>query len=70
MARQIAEAGYDTYVTGEVSHSMEPLIEELGINVVFGGHYGTETLGLKALAAHLRREFRLETRFIALPTGA
>ena len=70
MARQIAEAGYDTYVTGEVSHSSEPLIEELGINVIFGGHYGTETLGLKALAAHLHREFRLETRFIALPTGA
>jgi dinuclear metal center YbgI/SA1388 family protein len=70
MARQIAEAGYDTYVTGEVSHSSEPLIEELGINVLFGGHYATETTGLKALAAHLRREFRLETRFIGLATGA
>ena len=70
MARQIAEAGYDTYVTGEVSHSSAPLIEELGINVIFGGHYATETLGLRALAARLRREFGVETRLIELPTGA
>jgi len=70
MARQFADAGYDTYVTVELSHSQAPLIEELGINVIFGGHYATETLGLKALAGHLRRKFRLETRFIELPTGA
>jgi dinuclear metal center YbgI/SA1388 family protein len=70
MARQFAAAGYDTYVTGEVSHGSLPVIEELGINVIFGGHYATETLGLKALAKHLQTRFKLATHFIALPTGA
>ncbi len=70
MARQFAADGYDTYVTGEVSHSGLIVIEELGINVIFGGHYATETLGLKALAGRLQKRFGLATRFIALPTGA
>ena len=70
MARQFATLGYDTYVTGEVSHGSLPVIEELGINVIFGGHYGTETLGLKALAKHVQARFGVATHFIALPTGA
>ena len=51
-------------------HSGLIVIEELGINVIFGGHYATETLGLKALAGRLQKRFGLATRFIALPTGA
>jgi len=45
-------------------------MEELGINVIFGGHYATESLGVKALSRHLERKFDLETRFIACPTDA
>ena len=70
MVSGFAAAGYDTYVTGEVSHGHLPMIEELGMNVIFGGHYATETLGLKALARHLARRFRLQTEFIDLPTEA
>ena len=70
MAERIAAAGYDTFVTGETSHSYLPLMEELRLNVVFGGHYATESLGVKALARHLDAEFQLETRFIDLPTQA
>jgi len=70
MAGQIAAAGFDTYVTGEVSHTFLPQMEELGINVIFGGHYATESLGVKALSRHLERKFDLETRFIACPTDA
>ncbi len=70
MTEQIADAGYDTFVTGEVSHSYLPLAEELGLNVVFGGHYATECLGVKALAGHLEAEFGLATHFIDLPTQA
>jgi len=70
MAPGFAAEGYDTYVTGEVSHSLLTVIEELGMNVIFGGHYATETLGLKALAKRLRTRFGLATHFIALPTGA
>ena len=33
--------------------------EELGINLFLGGHYATETFGVKALAAHLADRFAL-----------
>ena len=67
---QAAAAGMDVYLTGEVSHSSYHTAEELGLNVVFGGHYATETAGLKALAEHLAGKFDLETVFLDLPTGA
>jgi putative NIF3 family GTP cyclohydrolase 1 type 2 len=38
--------------------------------VIYGGHYATETAGLKALAEHLEVRFGLETVFVDLPTGA
>ena len=69
MAQLAADSGYDTFVTGETSHSRQPLIEELPLNVIFGGHYATETLGLKSLARHINTKFRLPTEFISLPTG-
>jgi dinuclear metal center YbgI/SA1388 family protein len=67
---QAAAAGVDVYLTGEVSHSAYHRAQELGLNVVFGGHYATETAGLKALAEHLEGKFGLETVFVDLPTGA
>ena len=41
--------------------------EELGINVIYGGHYATETLGVQALAAHLAKKFRVPWKFIDHP---
>jgi dinuclear metal center YbgI/SA1388 family protein len=67
---QAAAAGVDVYLTGEVSHGRYHTAHELGLNVVFGGHYATETAGLKALAEHLADKFGLETVFLDLPTGA
>ena len=70
LVSQAAEAGVDVYLTGEVSHVAYHEARELGMNVVFGGHYGTETAGLKSLAGHLAERFGLETVFLDLPTGA
>lgn len=67
---QVWQAGIDTYLTGEMSHSAFHQARELGLNVVFAGHYATETAGVKALADHLARRFDLETLFLDLPTGA
>jgi dinuclear metal center YbgI/SA1388 family protein len=67
---QAAEAGVDVYLTGEVSHNVYHQALELGLNVVYGGHYATETAGLQALAEHLADRFDLETFFLDLPTGA
>lgn len=62
-------AGLDALVTGEGSHHSHFDAVELGINVVFGGHYATETFGVRALAAHLEERFDLAWDFIDQPTG-
>lgn len=67
---QAAEAGIDVYLTGEMSHSVYHQAQEMALNVVFGGHYATETAGLKALASRLGGQLGLETVFLDLPTGA
>jgi len=65
----IGIGGFDTFITGETSHSHFHLTTEYGLNVVFGGHYATETPGVKALARHLSAKFGLETVFLDIPTG-
>jgi dinuclear metal center YbgI/SA1388 family protein len=69
MADQAAAAGVDLFLTGEASHSVFHQIVERGMNVVYGGHYATETLGLKALAGHLSEQFDILTTFLDIPTG-
>jgi dinuclear metal center YbgI/SA1388 family protein len=64
-----ADEGVDTFITGEGPHWTYSMAEELGVNVLYGGHYATETFGVKALAAHLSRKFKLPWQFIDHPTG-
>ena len=67
--QKAAEEGVDTFVTGEGSHWTYALAEELGVNVLYGGHYATETFGVKALAAHLAKKFHLPWTFLDHPSG-
>lgn len=62
-------AGLDAYVTGEGAHHTHFDAEEGGINVFYGGHYATETWGVRALAAHLEARYGLPWEFIDHPTG-
>lgn len=64
-----AKAGIDTFITGEGPHWSYTLAEELGINVLYGGHYATETFGVKALSQHLQDTFGLPWEFVDHPTG-
>ena len=64
-----AAAGVDTFITGEGPHWTFALAEELGLNVFYGGHYATETFGVKALAAELSKKFKLPWEFLDYPTG-
>ena len=64
-----AAAGVDAFITGEGPHWSYPLAEELGVNVLYGGHYATETFGVKALCAALSQEFRVKWEFLDHPTG-
>ncbi len=64
-----AKEGVDTFITGEGPHWTYALAEELGLNVFYGGHYATETFGVKALAADLSRRFKVPWVFLDHPTG-
>ena len=64
-----ADEGVDTFITGEGPQWTFAMAEELGLNVLYGGHYATETFGVKALAAHLSRKFKLPWEFLDHPTG-
>ena len=68
LKRAVAE-GVDTFITGEGAHWTYALAEELGLNVLYGGHYATETFGVKALARDLSQRFGLPWSFLDYPTG-
>jgi dinuclear metal center YbgI/SA1388 family protein len=65
----VARDGIDTFITGEAPHWAAIAAQELGINLLLGGHYATETFGVKALAAHLSDRFGIPWQFIDSPTG-
>jgi dinuclear metal center YbgI/SA1388 family protein len=69
MIRTAVEAGVDTFITGEGAHHTYFDAEEAAINVIYAGHYATETVGVKALAQHLEHEFGLPWVFLDHPTG-
>ena len=66
---EVARQGIDTYITGEAPHWAAVAAEELGVNLFLGGHYATETFGVKALAGQLAERFGLSWEFLDHPTG-
>jgi dinuclear metal center YbgI/SA1388 family protein len=69
LAGQAADAGCDTFITGETSHIAYHLAKEAGINLICAGHYASETVGVRALGRHLRQQFDVDCRFVSNPTG-
>lgn len=67
--QEAKELGCDLYITGETSHASYYDALNAGINVIYGGHYTTETVGVQALGSHLQDRFGLEFEFVDLPTG-
>ena len=66
---RVARENIDTFITGESPHWATVAAEELGMNLLLGGHYATEVFGVNALAAHLSKKFRIPWEFIDRPTG-
>ena len=62
-------AGLVAFITGEGAHHTYFDAIENGINVYYGGHYATETFGVRALAEHLTTKFGIASQFIDSPTG-
>ena len=67
--RDAAAAGADTLIVGEGPHHTGVEAQELGIAVIYAGHYATETFGVRALGLELGRTFGLPWSFVAAPTG-
>jgi dinuclear metal center YbgI/SA1388 family protein len=67
--REAAEYGIDTLIVGEGPHWTAVDADEMGIVVIYAGHYATETFGVRALADHVGRTFGIPTVFIDVPTG-
>jgi dinuclear metal center YbgI/SA1388 family protein len=67
--QRAAEEGVDTFITGEGPHWTYALAQDLGLNVLYGGHYATETFGVKTLATALSRRFKIPWTFLDYPTG-
>lgn len=66
---QAAASGLDTFITGEGNHWTYSAAQELKLNVIYAGHYATETFGVKALAKQLSEKYKLPWSFIHCPSG-
>lgn len=62
-----AAAGAHALLTGEISERSMAQARELGLHLIAGGHYATETLGIRRLGEHLADRFALEHVFIDVP---
>ena len=58
----------DCFITGEPNHWNHHSALEGKLNVLYLGHYHSETPGVKALGKNLERKFDVETIFIDEPT--
>jgi dinuclear metal center YbgI/SA1388 family protein len=67
MFPEVAALGYDAFVTGEPAEPTLHAARELGTHFLAGGHYATETFGIKALAERIAQQFDLEWEFLDLP---
>ncbi|MBR1918207.1 MAG: Nif3-like dinuclear metal center hexameric protein [Spirochaetales bacterium] len=63
------EAGVDCYITGEIGHTCYHTCLEEHFNVIAGGHYQTETFGVRAVGRMMEKALGLETFFIERRTG-
>ena len=67
--REAALGGLDTLIVGEGPHHTAVQARELGIVVLYAGHYATETLGVRALADAMANRFGIRSNFLDVPTG-
>jgi dinuclear metal center YbgI/SA1388 family protein len=66
---QAVREGVDLFVTGESSHGLYHTALEGGLNVVAGGHYATETWGVRRVMERCKTRLGLDCEFIDFPTG-
>jgi len=66
--REAAAAGVDTLIVGEGPHHTAVDAPELGLAIMYAGHYATETFGVRALGEAIEHEFGIPWQFIDAPS--
>lgn len=66
---EAAAAGADCFITGEPIQELYHAARDHGIHCLFGGHYATETFGVRAVGEWLAERFGVKTEWIDHPTG-
>jgi dinuclear metal center YbgI/SA1388 family protein len=64
---EAAELGLDALLTGEPAEYAMADAREGGIHFVAGGHYATETFGVRRLGDLVSGRFEVEHRFLSVP---
>lgn len=59
----------DCFITGDFAHEQFHYAKEMEINVIGGGHYETETIGVSLLMEKVKKELGLDCFFIDCPTN-
>jgi len=60
---EVKRLGIDVLITGEPKYEAFHLAREIGLNIFYGGHYQTETFGVRALGTVLQEKMNLKTVF-------
>jgi putative NIF3 family GTP cyclohydrolase 1 type 2 len=63
---EAADLGLDAFLTGEPSEPAMADARERGITFIAGGHWATETFGVRRLGGLLADRFGVRHRFIAV----
>jgi dinuclear metal center YbgI/SA1388 family protein len=64
---EAADQGLDAFLTGEPAEYAMADAREAGLHFVAGGHYATETFGVRRLGDLLGERFGVQHRFIDVP---
>src|SRR5690606_29248988 len=65
-----AAAGFDAFLSGEISEQTPHSAQEQGLAYFAAGHHATERYGIRALGEHLAEKFGLEHVFIDIENPA
>jgi dinuclear metal center YbgI/SA1388 family protein len=63
-----ARDGLDVFITGEPNHIFAAPADEWDTWMLCGGHYATETFGVRAVGRWLEEEFGVKVSFVHAPT--
>jgi dinuclear metal center YbgI/SA1388 family protein len=65
--REAIAGGYDAFLTGEPAERVMTMAREGRIHFIAGGHYATETFGIRRLGEHLAGKFGVRHMFVDDP---